>query len=163
MSPGELQKKNPKTLKSTNQGKAPHCCSHSTDRISQEVPPGSKDSWEYSLSVGQGHGTLGIVAARVVCSQTLMTPLLLKPSLFPTSLILRFVLNLPHSHAQVTTTPHSCKHTQALTLVFSPGHYSNSLCLTPTLVLYLYSDLYLDFPCGQRELCGRPLDHSYTS
>lgn len=116
-----------------------------------------------TVSVSQGHGTLHIVAATVLCSPTLMTPVLLKPSIFPTPLILRFVLNLPHSHAQVTTTPHSCKHTQTLTLVFSPRHYSNSLCLAPTFVLYLYSDLYLDFPRGQRELCGRPLDHSYTS
>lgn len=113
--------------------------------------------------MGQGQGTLCIVATTVLCSPTLMTALLLKPSVFPTSLILRFVLNLPHSHAQVTTTPHSRKHTQALTLVLSPGHYSNSLCLTPTFVLYLYSDLYLDVPRGQRDLCGRPLDHSYTS
>ena len=113
--------------------------------------------------MGQGQGTLHIVAATVLSSPTFMTPVLLKPSVFPASLILRFVLNLPHSHAQVTTTPHSRKHTQALILVFSPGHYSNSLCLAPTFVLYLYSDLYLDFPRGQRELCGRPLGHSYTS
>lgn len=97
--------------------------------VSQEAPPGCKDSWEYGLAVGPGHGTFGIVAATVMCSPTLMTPLLLKPSLFPTSLILRFVLNLPHSRAQVTTTPHSCKHTQALTLVFSPGHYLSLFAL----------------------------------
>ena len=112
--------------------------------------------------MGQGHGTLRIVAATVLCSLKFMRPVL-KPSVFTTSLILRFVLNLPHSHAQVTATPHSRKHTQALTFVFSPGHDSNSLCLAPTFVPYLYSDLYLDFPRGQRELCGTPLGHSYTS
>lgn len=35
--------------------------------------------------------------------------------------------------AQITPTPHSWIHTQALLPVFSPGHYSNSLYLLPHL------------------------------
>lgn len=84
-----------------------------------------------------------------------MTPLL-KPSLFPTSLILRFVLNLSlhscaqsHNHTTLTQA-----HSSTYTLVFSLAHYSNSLCLAPTFVLYLYSDLSLTSPVGRGNLVG---------
>ena len=60
-----------------------------------------------------------------------------------------YVLVMPqscvHLHSwQPTThkspTLHSCIHTQALTLVFSPGYYSSSiyLCLTSTFYLFIY-------------------------